>query len=68
MYAYGKKEAECPVCKDSLGWLSKGVPNTFLCKECEWFFTWDAKGLMRPPKKYDPKSESRAKCGCPLHS
>lgn len=64
MYGY-KNPAICPVCEDKLGYIFKDRTNSFLCKECDWFFTWNSKGELQKPVKNNNKKI--AKCGCAIH-
>lgn len=54
----------CPVGNHAeLGELVKGRVCSFVCKECMFVFTWDAKGKLCPPMKVDTKKKKDI-CDC----
>lgn len=72
MLAY-KKVALCPVCPSPdnwLGYIVKGELCTYLCNDCQFLYTWDAKGKLLSPSKYKPTKVRGPYCnsqGCHCH-
>lgn len=61
MYPY-KQRLTCPVCKTVLGFLTKNENCSFLCDECQFIYTWDHSGKLRPPMKYEPTNKEGCDC------
>lgn len=59
---FPKPSVECPVCKEKLGYLTRGEVCSFVCKECQWVFVWGRDGKMKKPIKLDDKKPQI--CGC----
>lgn len=62
-----KKTAYCPVCPKSegqLGYYTPGMACSFVCRDCQFVYSWDSKGKIQPPIKYVHPKKSK-KCGCP---
>lgn len=60
----GNKKAVCPVCPDKeLGTLSKTYQTKLICKECQFVYTWDEKGILLKPIKLDTTCKSSG-CNC----
>ena len=57
------KAANCPVCDAQLGYATKGEVCMFVCKECQWIFTWNAKGKLLPPVRANMKMPETCDCG-----
>lgn len=61
-----KKLANCPVCpkgENWLGYIVKGEVCSYLCNDCQFIYTWDAKGKLKAPIKYKPAKDTRCGCG-----
>jgi len=64
---FPKKIQYCPVCPKSegqLGYYTPGMARSFVCKDCQFVYSWDREGKMLPPVKYVPPKRGK-KCGCP---
>jgi transposase-like protein len=60
---YTGQKAYCPVCNGEIGYRMKGIVSTFLCPECDFWFTWDHTGGLLKPRQHTILKESKA-CGC----
>lgn len=63
---YHRKSALCPVCPEGdnyLGFLVKDDVCSFVCKDCQFIYTWDRKGILLPPVKLDSKKPKKCSCG-----
>lgn len=58
-----RKSVECPVCKDYLGYLVNGEVCSFVCKDCQFIYSWDRKGYLLPPVKLESKKPKKCTCG-----
>lgn len=56
-------QVRCPVGGNVLGFRNKKELSTFLCNDCGFLYTWNSKGLLLPPVKYE-KKKAPEKCGC----
>lgn len=58
------KKVFCPVGNHvEFGYLVKGEVCTFICRECEWIFSWDVKGKLMKPVKLDLRKRETCDCG-----
>lgn len=60
---FPKQTVYCPVCNDTLGYLTKGEVCSYVCTECQWIFTWNRQGKMTAPIKVDRKKKDTCDCG-----
>lgn len=58
-----KPSLKCPVCKDELGYLTRNEVCSFICRECQWIFTWGRDGHLRKPVKLSNKKPQTCDCG-----
>lgn len=58
-----RKSVQCPVCQEYLGYLVKDEVCSFVCKECQWIFTWNRRGEMTPPIKVETRKSKKCTCG-----
>lgn len=59
---FSKAVAVCPVCDTTLGYRIKGEVCSFVCRECQYIFTWDRKGNLTAPLKVDGKRKDICTC------
>lgn len=60
---FPKPTVVCPVCDEKLGYLVKGEVCSFVCRECQWIFTWDGKGKLGKPIQVNGKKPQVCGCG-----
>lgn len=62
---FNGKMLKCPVCATIFGRLTPDEVCSFVCRECEWIYSWDRKGKLMPPVKLDNKKSKSCECqGC----
>ncbi len=54
----------CPVGNDPLGYRAEGKPFSALCTDCQFIYSWDRRGHLLTPEKYNPKKCVTCGCGC----
>jgi len=59
---FARKTIRCPVCAETFGVLVPGEVCSFVCHECKFIFSWDAKGKSLPPVKWNERKAQG--CGC----
>lgn len=59
---FTSRAAYCPVGNERLGLIVKGEVCSFVCKDCEFIYTWDKQGKLLVPVKLKPHKDTR--CGC----
>jgi len=59
---FAKKTAVCPVCGTDLGYLTKGEVCSFVCKECQWIYSWNGAGVLGKPVKLEYKKSNPCDC------
>ena len=60
---FARKTARCPVCTETFGSIVPGEVCSFVCHECKFIFTWDSKGVLLSPVKWEEKKPHKG-CGC----
>lgn len=53
----------CPVCDTTLGYLVKNEVCSFVCRECQWIFSWDRAGKLQKPVKVNGPKKVGCDCG-----
>jgi hypothetical protein len=52
----------CPVGQERLGILRKGEVCSYVCKDCEFIYTWDATGKLLAPVKLKNRKSTHCEC------
>lgn len=60
---FAKTLVLCPVCDTTLGYAVRNEVCSFVCRECQWIFTWDRKGKLGKPIKLNFKKPDTCDCG-----